>query len=475
MGAIRSLFSRSGEDFPVRAAVCMSGKGSNAEVLLRFSARPDAGFRVAVIFTDAPSSSRARELAETYHVPFASLDIRRFYAEHGEESIRLDSPRRREIRDLWSDEVYRIISGYHCGFAVFAGFVPLTNLADRMPCLNVHPGDLTVEEGGRRIYAGLHCEPVERALLDGRTFLRSSVILVGGYRGDGAKDVDGGPVLGISEPMPVDLAGHTVEELRVIRAGRTAPPFHDELRRVALENIEKLKVSGDHVVFPQVLSLFARGCYGCGDDGITRFRETEDSPWQPVRSVEFSASRAPRPIPCAVPAGKTRRNRLIRYGKYLYAKIVRDNGSPDYIARGWALGMFIGCVIPVFCQLIISVPLSFVFRGSKIGAALGTFITTPPTAIFIYPVQIWVGNRIIDGDLSAHAAGDLLRIFSDESLSFAGKWSAFAAMGWDLVAAFFAGGLLWAAVMTPLTYFGVRQLVVRYRRIRAARSGGGRR
>ena len=48
-------------------------------------------------------------------------------------------------------------------------------------------------------------------------------------------------------------------------------------------------------------------------------------------------------------------------------------------------------------------------------------------------------------------------------------------MGWDLVAAFFAGGLLWAAVMTPLTYFGVRQLVVRYRRIRAARSGGGRR
>ena len=30
---------------------------------------------------------------------------------------------------------------------------------------------------------------------------------------------------------------------------------------------------------------------------------------------------------------------------YLYAKIVRDDGSPSYIARGWAIGMFIGCVI----------------------------------------------------------------------------------------------------------------------------------
>ena len=161
------------------------------------------------------------------------------------------------------------------------------------------------------------------------------------------------------------------------------------------------------------------------------------------------------------------RNKFIRFCKYMYTKMVRESGSPDYIARGWALGMFIGCVIPVFCQLVISVPLSFVFRGSKIGAALGTFITTPPTAVFIYPIQIWIGNKVINGSLSSDAAKKLLEIFNSETLSFAEKWSAFADLGWALVAAFFAGGLLWAMVMTPLTYFLVRFLVIRYREMRS--------
>jgi uncharacterized protein (DUF2062 family) len=131
--------------------------------------------------------------------------------------------------------------------------------------------------------------------------------------------------------------------------------------------------------------------------------------------------------------------------------MVRDAGTPEYIARGWALGMFVGCVMPVFCQLIVSVPLSFPFRGSKIGASLGTFITTPPTAVFIYPVQIWIGNKLIGGSLSSDAAEKLLKIFNDDALSFYDKWQTFADMGWELVAAFFAGGLTWAAVMTPLT------------------------
>ncbi|MCQ2379159.1 MAG: DUF2062 domain-containing protein, partial [Victivallaceae bacterium] len=74
----------------------------------------------------------------------------------------------------------------------------------------------------------------------------------------------------------------------------------------------------------------------------------------------------------------------------VYHLTVRGKGTPEYIARGWAAGVAVGCVIPVFCQLAIAVPLSFLVRGSKIGAILGTFITTPPTAIVIYPIQIWI-------------------------------------------------------------------------------------
>ena len=104
------------------------------------------------------------------------------------------------------------------------------------------------------------------------------------------------------------------------------------------------------------------------------------------------------------------RRKLIHF----YVKIVRAEGTPTYIARGWALGMFIGCVIPMSAQLLISIPLSFVLRCSKIGATLGTFITNPVTVLFIYPAQCWVGNKIIGGSLSweatQQAARDLVKL-----------------------------------------------------------------
>ena len=47
-------------------------------------------------------------------------------------------------------------------------------------------------------------------------------------------------------------------------------------------------------------------------------------------------------------------------------------------------------------------------------------------------------------------------------------FSGFLHLGGDLIASFFIGGFLLAAVCTPVTYFGVYHLVVRYRRIKAA-------
>ena len=49
------------------------------------------------------------------------------------------------------------------------------------------------------------------------------------------------------------------------------------------------------------------------------------------------------------------------------------------------------------------------------------------------------------------------------------KWNAFADLGGELVAAFFAGGFAWAALMVPLSYFGIKKLVVSYRKMREVR------
>ena len=158
---------------------------------------------------------------------------------------------------------------------------------------------------------------------------------------------------------------------------------------------------------------------------------------------------------------KTKPGRIRRYFKFLYSKIVRTPGTPEYIARGWALGVFVGCFIPVFCQLIVAVPLSFVFRCSKIGAAGGTFITTPPTAVFIYPLQVWVGIRLMGGSLTLAEIKE-----ATAALVNNGDYQSFISMSGEIIAAFFAGGFAWGLIMTPLAYYGVKHLVIRYRRMR---------
>ena len=81
--------------------------------------------------------------------------------------------------------------------------------------------------------------------------------------------------------------------------------------------------------------------------------------------------------------------------KNFYNKIVGEQASAEYIARGWAIGMFWGCICPFGFQLLCSIPSSFLLKGSKIGATLGTFITNHFSIFVIYPLQCYVGCLLI--------------------------------------------------------------------------------
>ena len=152
-------------------------------------------------------------------------------------------------------------------------------------------------------------------------------------------------------------------------------------------------------------------------------------------------------------------------GKYLkqkilvlYAKMVREKATPEYIARGWAIGMFCGCAIPFGLQLPISIPAAFILKGSKIGSVLGTLLTNHVTIWFIYPVQCYVGNKLIGGHLSYAAVKEkMARVIAEKS------YEALLSLGGELAASFFIGGALMALVFTPLTYRGVKSLVIRRR------------
>ena len=145
----------------------------------------------------------------------------------------------------------------------------------------------------------------------------------------------------------------------------------------------------------------------------------------------------------------------------LYDKIVKERKSAEFIARGWSLGVFVGSVIPFGIQIYIALPLSFLLKGSKIGALTGTLISNPLTILFLYPAQCWMGSRLLGKAISWDTISEALKgVLAHQD------WSSLSQLSGHLVTSFFAGGLLLAAFFTPLAYFFVLHLVRNYRRVR---------
>ena len=125
--------------------------------------------------------------------------------------------------------------------------------------------------------------------------------------------------------------------------------------------------------------------------------------------------------------------------------------APEDVAAGWALGMFVGCAIPFGLQLLVSIPLALIMRVSKVGATVGTLITNPVTIFFIYPMQTWVVYNLLFGN---REMGELPTEWTRESVM---------AMSGPVIISFFLGGLVLAIILTPITYFVVKRIVVRHR------------
>lgn len=143
---------------------------------------------------------------------------------------------------------------------------------------------------------------------------------------------------------------------------------------------------------------------------------------------------------------------LRAYWHDLRAKMVKDPLPPEDVAAGWALGMFIGCSIPFGLQLVVSIPLALMMRVSKIGATVGTLITNPVTIFFIYPAQTWVMYNILFGN---REMGELPTEWTRQSVM---------ALSGPVIISFFLGGLALALILSPITYFFVKSIVIRYRK-----------
>jgi uncharacterized protein (DUF2062 family) len=89
------------------------------------------------------------------------------------------------------------------------------------------------------------------------------------------------------------------------------------------------------------------------------------------------------------------KDRLYRYLRESYRRIVTPRGDPRRAALGFAEGVFIGFSPLLGFHTILAVFLASLFRWNKISAAVGVWVCNPFTAPFIFSLDYLVGARIL--------------------------------------------------------------------------------
>jgi len=141
---------------------------------------------------------------------------------------------------------------------------------------------------------------------------------------------------------------------------------------------------------------------------------------------------------------------------------VRQTGSPDYISRGVAIGLFIGLLIPIGGQMAIALALAYLLKGHKIPALGCTWVTNHFTIGAIYPFQCYIGSYLTADPLKWNTSFKIFKEFirnvsATKGMSFLeGMQHAFTELvklGSEILIPFFIGGALIGAILAFAGYF----------------------
>lgn len=142
-----------------------------------------------------------------------------------------------------------------------------------------------------------------------------------------------------------------------------------------------------------------------------------------------------------------------RRARYFYLRFVRLQGDPQAIARGVAIGIFVG-ITPTIPFHTISVLLAaIILRGSKIAALLSSLLVSNPLTIVPQYYLAWkIGNLITPGDLSwSRIKGELSIIMSDAS--FSEILSSIGKLGMETIIGMVLGGCLLAVPFSLIGFW----------------------
>ena len=152
------------------------------------------------------------------------------------------------------------------------------------------------------------------------------------------------------------------------------------------------------------------------------------------------------------------------FARYFYDRFIRLHGSPEEIAWGAAVGLFVAMTPTMGIQTLLAVPIAALFKINKVAAAATVWLTNPFTAPFIYGFNYMIGAKLLGHPWKAV-------FFSDPS------WETFWHWGGHVLLSLIVGGILTGIVAGVAGYFLTLRLVrtarEKARRLKRKKRGDG--
>jgi len=148
--------------------------------------------------------------------------------------------------------------------------------------------------------------------------------------------------------------------------------------------------------------------------------------------------------------------RAKRFVQRWYVRLVRIKATPQYIATGLASGVFVGLLPVLPFQTVLAIALAFVARGSKIAAALGTWVSNPLNWIPLYMMCYYIGRFVVPFDVPPFKPSHI-------------EMTEMIEMGWKFFTVMMVGGLVMAIPSAIASYFVFFKVVEKYQARRQAR------
>lgn len=141
-----------------------------------------------------------------------------------------------------------------------------------------------------------------------------------------------------------------------------------------------------------------------------------------------------------------------RAARYYYLKLLRLQGDPETLARGVAVGIFVGITPTLPLHTVLALLCSYLLGGNPIAALIAAATVSNPLTLVPQYYLCWkVGNWLLPGRLSWENIQTMMAVIHSD-LGFRESLRSLGALSYDAITVLLLGGTILALPAALLAY-----------------------